>query len=163
MWERWSRAVQRRPLPAALLALAVLLALAAPALGLRLGSSDASLDPPGTTTRKAYDLLVAGFGPGSNGPLFLVSDVPAGWRAATCQRKSSGFMLRLKSLPSSQYCWPMVPARFAHVGRSGSAGGLIGLKPMWQKPMISPLSSATWKKHSPRAVGRAKVRSFSGP
>ena len=32
-----------------------------------------------------------------------VSDVPGGCRAATCHRKSSGFMLRLKSFPSSQY------------------------------------------------------------
>src|SRR5213079_1403560 len=34
---RWSHAVQRRPWPAAIIATAVLLALAAPALGMRLG------------------------------------------------------------------------------------------------------------------------------
>jgi putative drug exporter of the RND superfamily len=76
MWERWSRAVQRRPVPAALIAFAVLLALAAPALGLRLGSSDASLDPPGTTTRKAYDLISQGFGPGVNGTFLLAAELP---------------------------------------------------------------------------------------
>ena len=30
--------------------------------------------PPRRTTRKAYDLLAAGFGPGSNGPLLLVAE-----------------------------------------------------------------------------------------
>ena len=33
-------------------------------------------------------------------------------------------MLRLKSFPSSQYWLPIVPARFAQAGRSGSAGRL---------------------------------------
>ena len=34
--------------------------------------SDAGNDPAGTT-RKAYDLLADGFGPGFNGPLMLVA------------------------------------------------------------------------------------------
>ena len=45
-----------------------MLTLAAPALGLRLASSDAGNDPSSHTTRKAYDLLAKGFGPGSTGP-----------------------------------------------------------------------------------------------
>jgi putative drug exporter of the RND superfamily len=48
--------VQRRPWTAAILATAVLLALAAPALGMRLGFPDAGNDPPDTLTRQAYDL-----------------------------------------------------------------------------------------------------------
>ena len=43
---------------------AVLLALAAPALGMRLGFPDAGNDPPSTMTRQAYDLNTQGFGPG---------------------------------------------------------------------------------------------------
>jgi len=39
---RWSSFVARRPLPVAIIALAVLLALAAPALHMRLATSDAS-------------------------------------------------------------------------------------------------------------------------
>jgi putative drug exporter of the RND superfamily len=66
---RWSHAVQRRPWPAAILALVVLLALAAPALGMRLGFPDAGNDPPDTMTRQAYDLQTEGFGPGQNGPI----------------------------------------------------------------------------------------------
>jgi putative drug exporter of the RND superfamily len=73
---RWSHAVQRRPWTAAILATAVLLALAAPALGMRLGFPDAGNDPPDTMTRQAYDLQTEGFGPGTNGPLVIAAEMP---------------------------------------------------------------------------------------
>ena len=66
---RWSRVIQHRPWPAALAGTAILLVLAAPVIGLRLGSSDESNYPQDTTTKQAYDLLVEGFGKGFNGPL----------------------------------------------------------------------------------------------
>ena len=74
-WERWSHMVQRRPWIAVTVALAVLLGLALPATKLRLGSSDAGVDPPGTTTRKAYDLIAEGFGAGTNGSFLLVAEL----------------------------------------------------------------------------------------
>jgi RND superfamily putative drug exporter len=73
---RWSHAVQRRPWPAAIVATAILLALAAPALGMRLGFPDAGNDPPDTLTRQAYDLQTEGFGPGTNGPLVIAAELP---------------------------------------------------------------------------------------
>jgi RND superfamily putative drug exporter len=73
---RWSRFVQRRPWPAAIVATAILLALAAPVLGLRLGFPDAGNDQSDTTTRRAYDLVARGFGPGANGPLLIAVDLP---------------------------------------------------------------------------------------
>jgi putative drug exporter of the RND superfamily len=73
---RWSHAVQRRPWIAAIAATAVLLALAAPALGMRLGFPDAGNDPPDTMTRQAYDLNTEGFGPGTNGPLVIAAGLP---------------------------------------------------------------------------------------
>jgi putative drug exporter of the RND superfamily len=73
---RWSHAVQRRPWTAAIAATAVLLALAAPALGMRLGFPDAGNDPPSTMTRQAYDLNTEGFGAGANGPLVIAADLP---------------------------------------------------------------------------------------
>jgi RND superfamily putative drug exporter len=74
LWHRWARMVQRRPAPIALSGLAVLIVLALPALGLRLGISDHSNDPADTTTHKAYDLIAEGFGPGANGPMLVVAD-----------------------------------------------------------------------------------------
>jgi RND superfamily putative drug exporter len=73
---RWSHAMQRRPWAAAIVATAVLLALAAPALGMRLGFPDAGNDPPDTMTRQAYDLNAEGFGPGTNGPLVIAAELP---------------------------------------------------------------------------------------
>ena len=71
-WRRWATVVQRRPLPPLLVAVAALLALSAPALDMRLGFADAGNDPASSTSRKAYDLLAEGFGPGFNGPLVVV-------------------------------------------------------------------------------------------
>jgi RND superfamily putative drug exporter len=76
-WGRWSELVQRRPWPSAVVALLILLALASPALHLRLGTSDAGLDPEGTTTRNAYDLIAKGFGAGVNGSFLLAAKLPA--------------------------------------------------------------------------------------
>jgi RND superfamily putative drug exporter len=75
---RWSRFVADRPLPVAVLALAVLIALALPALHMRLATSDASTYKKGDTTRTAYDLLKQGFGPGFNAPLLLAVELPKG-------------------------------------------------------------------------------------
>ncbi len=73
VWLRWSRFVQRRPWTIAVVATLVMLAIAAPALALRLGSSDASNDPRNFTAHKAYELLAQGFGKGFNGPLTVVT------------------------------------------------------------------------------------------
>ena len=69
---RWSATVQRRPRSIALLAVVVMAVLALPVLSLRLGATDQGNDDASTTTRKAYDLLAEGFGPGFNGPLQVV-------------------------------------------------------------------------------------------
>jgi putative drug exporter of the RND superfamily len=71
---RWSRLIQRRAGVATLAAAAVLIALTAPALGLRFGFPDEGNDPAGSSTRNAYDLVSRGFGPGSTGPLLVVSE-----------------------------------------------------------------------------------------
>ena len=70
-WYRWSRFVQHRPWPSALAAAAVLLLLAVPLFSIRLGFGDLGNQPEDTTVRRAYDLLADGFGPGTNGPLFI--------------------------------------------------------------------------------------------
>ncbi len=75
-WLRWVQGVQRRPAVTAVAATALMLALAAPALGLRLASSDAGNDPTTQTTRQAFDLLAKGFGPGFNGPLQMAVALP---------------------------------------------------------------------------------------
>ncbi|MEZ0577276.1 MMPL family transporter [Nocardioides sp. MH1] len=72
---RWAATVARRPVAWALLALTVMVALAAPALGMRTWPQDGGSDPRSSTTRAAYDLISDGFGPGANGPITLVADL----------------------------------------------------------------------------------------
>ncbi len=73
-WPRWADFIQRQPVLPAVVALIVVVLVAMPFFSLRLGSSDQGNDPTYTTTRQAYDLLSAGFGPGFNGPLQLVAE-----------------------------------------------------------------------------------------
>jgi putative drug exporter of the RND superfamily len=74
---RWSRLVQRRALLFTIPGALILMILALPLFSIQLGFADAGNDPEGTTTRRAYDLLEEGFGPGANGPLILVTTLPA--------------------------------------------------------------------------------------
>jgi RND superfamily putative drug exporter len=81
VWHRWSRVIQRRPWPAALAGLAILLVLAVPVFSMRLGFSDAGNRSESDTTRRAYDLISEGFGPGFNGPFLLAAETPGGAHA----------------------------------------------------------------------------------
>jgi RND superfamily putative drug exporter len=76
-WARWADRVGRRPWPYLLVSLALLLALAAPLVSIRLGQTDAGTLPKSSTQRRAYDLLAQAFGPGFNGPFTIVVELPA--------------------------------------------------------------------------------------
>ena len=72
---RWSRTIQRRPLLWVVAGASLLLVLAAPVFGMRLGFSDEGNYADDSYTRQAYDLLAEGFGAGFNGP-FMITVVP---------------------------------------------------------------------------------------
>jgi RND superfamily putative drug exporter len=92
---RWGRRVQQRPWLAAIAGVAVLLVLASPFAGLRLGFPDRGNDATGTTTRQAYDLVAEGFGPGANGPLLVAA--PA--NGAGDEQKMSALAATLREQP----------------------------------------------------------------
>jgi putative drug exporter of the RND superfamily len=75
-WFRWSRIIQRRPVPALVIGLLVIGTLIIPFFRLRLGVADAGNSPESRTSRRAYDLLSEGFGPGFNGPFLIVAELP---------------------------------------------------------------------------------------
>jgi RND superfamily putative drug exporter len=81
MWQRWARTIQRRPWPIAIAGFLFLVIMALPVFSLRLGSADASNDPKGSTTHKAYNLIAKGFGPGTNGPVLVVATGPGAARS----------------------------------------------------------------------------------
>ena len=71
---RWGRKVSDRPWPWAAGAVVLLLALSVPLLKIQLGQLDAGTNPTSESSRRAYDLIKQGFGPGANGPLTVVVD-----------------------------------------------------------------------------------------
>ncbi|MFD5160382.1 MMPL family transporter [Streptomyces hawaiiensis] len=102
-WRQLASAVQRRPLPSLLAAVVALLALSAPALGMRLGFADAGNDPASSTSRRAYDLLAEGFGAGFNGPLLAVGrgDTAAAEQLRTTLTDTEGIAAATPPLPST--------------------------------------------------------------
>ena len=70
-----------RAIALALVGIAALMVIAIPSFSLRLGLPLGSADNADTTQHKAYDLIAEKFGPGSDGPLLVVADLPAGTTA----------------------------------------------------------------------------------
>jgi RND superfamily putative drug exporter len=85
-WARWAGLLRAHPALFTALAAGVMIVLSIPFFSMRLGASDSGTDPSGTTTRKAYDLLAKGFGPGYNGPLQLVARVDGPTQRAAFER-----------------------------------------------------------------------------
>jgi RND superfamily putative drug exporter len=79
---RWGRFVSRRAKVVLPVTLVVLLLLASPVLAVRLGLADSGTAPKDQTTRKAYDLLTTGFGPGFTEPIPVVVDLQGDHQAA---------------------------------------------------------------------------------
>lgn len=75
MWARIADAVTTKPWPFTIGATVLLLVMAAPMLTMSFGQTDASALPPSTTAYQANELLTEGFGPGSTGPLAVVSQL----------------------------------------------------------------------------------------
>jgi RND superfamily putative drug exporter len=72
---RWGRFVTANAKVVFPVVLVLVLALAATSGLVRLGASDQGTQPKEQTSRRAYDLLADGFGPGFNGPIPIVVDV----------------------------------------------------------------------------------------
>jgi len=72
---RWGRFVTANAKAVFVVVLLVVIALASTSTLVRLGASDQGTQPTAQTSRRAYDLLAEGFGPGFNGPIPIVVDV----------------------------------------------------------------------------------------
>ena len=105
-WFRWSRFVQKRPWTSFIAGLGVLLVLTIPLFGMRLALSDNGNRAEWQTARRAYDLLAEGFGPGFNGPLQLVAEVPEGTSQDTIDRIGAA----VTADPDVVFVSPAVPA-----------------------------------------------------
>jgi RND superfamily putative drug exporter len=145
-WEWWIRRIQRRPWIAAAAATGLLLALASPALDLRLGNTDAGNDPTSQTTRRGYDLLARGFGKGFNGPLLLVAKLPRPGDAAALDQLAAA----LRRTPDVAAVTPPLVSRSGEVATvsafprsSPQSGETESLVARLRADVIPPLARAT--------------------
>ncbi len=73
-WARWTAGAMKRPGITLTVGLVLLLALASPALGMKLGMPGARVVDEGRSSRDGYELVVSAFGPGAAAPLFVTVD-----------------------------------------------------------------------------------------
>ncbi|MHB1138454.1 MAG: MMPL family transporter, partial [Microthrixaceae bacterium] len=108
--------------------------LAIPVFGIRLGFSDAGNLAEDNTGRKAYDMISDGFGPGSNGRLLLVAEVPEG--AAASSAPFLAVSDAVATLPGVASVSPPVPSDMADPTASAAV--------IWTVvPTTSPQDQAT--------------------
>jgi uncharacterized membrane protein YdfJ with MMPL/SSD domain len=74
--QRWAEMIQRRPVAAAVASTIILLALAAPALGMKLNFPDESAQARGTMGYASYATMARGFGPGFDAPVIVAAALP---------------------------------------------------------------------------------------
>ena len=103
-YQPWSRryvtTLKRAPVAVVLAAIVLLLAIATPFLHIRLGLPDQGSQPTSQTTRRAYDLVSEGFGPGANGPLLVVVYGPGGITPAQKQAFTAFYDQQRAHLPA---------------------------------------------------------------
>ncbi|AZM64793.1 MMPL family transporter [Streptomyces sp. WAC 01420] len=93
MGVRWTQGVLRHPVRTLILGTVALIALALPAMQLKLALTDEGSAATSTSGRQAYDVITDAFGPGANGPLVVLveNDDPAAVTAtATAVEKELG-------------------------------------------------------------------------
>jgi RND superfamily putative drug exporter len=74
-WTRWTARAMKRPVITLVTGLGLLLILAAPAVGMRLGMPAAGVVDRGYQSRDGYDAVVEYFGPGAPAPMFATVPV----------------------------------------------------------------------------------------
>ncbi|MCB0995325.1 MAG: MMPL family transporter, partial [Acidimicrobiales bacterium] len=73
-WARWTGAALARPGRTLALGLGLLLLLAVPAVGMRLGMPGARVVDEGNSSRDGYEMVVESFGDGAAAPVFITVD-----------------------------------------------------------------------------------------
>jgi RND superfamily putative drug exporter len=105
-WRRWAGTVLRWRWGAVALATAVLVVLALPLAGLRLGTADGGSQSSDTTQRRAYDLIADGFGPGWAGPLLVTVEYPSGASSQQVQHDAGGMRQAIAAADGVQQVSP---------------------------------------------------------
>jgi RND superfamily putative drug exporter len=154
IWARWARTVARHAWPFAILGTAILLVLATPFLSMRLGESDDGTLPTSTTQRQAYDLVARGFGPGTNGPLLVVVELPTAADTAVADEVETA----LKATPGVD---SVLPAQFN--GTDGDVAVIVAFPTTAPDSEATASLVATLRDHVlPGAIGASGAKAYVG-
>lgn len=94
-----------------------LLALAVPALDMRLGLPDGGSEPEGSLAKTAYTITEDSFGAGANGPLLVAAELPDGLNEAGIQRAQ---LTVAKALADLDDVRAVAPAAVSEDGRTAA-------------------------------------------
>jgi uncharacterized membrane protein YdfJ with MMPL/SSD domain len=153
---RWAAVVQRRPAVAAILSAAVILVLAAPALGIKLSMPDESAQARGTMGYASYATMADGFGPGFDAPLIVAARLPAGGAHGAGLTTLAG---ALRATPGIAAVTPTVTST------DGRAAMVIAYPTTGeQNPATDTLVNQITNKVLPRATAGTGIRAYvTGP
>ena len=82
-WGRYAERIGAHPWRYLTAGAGLLIVLAIPVLSMTLGHVDAGADPQNYTDKRSYDAISSAFGPGTNGPLTIVVELPQGGSAGS--------------------------------------------------------------------------------
>lgn len=108
---RWSRGVTRHPVLALLAAVVAVGVVAVPFASLRTALPSAENGDPASSSRQAYDLLVEGFGQGSQATLVVLVDAEAGTSPQALGATAAAVKTRVEALPDAVAVTPPVPSK----------------------------------------------------
>jgi len=153
--ERWAGLVQRRPVIAAVLSAGAILALAAPALGMKLSMPDESAQARSTMGYASYATMAKGFGPGFDAPLIVAATLPPGAASADTSRLAAA----VRATPGVVGVTPV------RVSADGRAAMLIAYPATGeQNPATDSLVNRISGTVLPRATAGTGVRAYvTGP
>jgi RND superfamily putative drug exporter len=151
--ERWARAVQRRPVLAAIGATVIVLVLAAPALGMKLSFPDESAQARGTMGYASYATMARGFGPGFDAPLIVAASLPSP------SASTAGLAAAVRRTPGVARVTPVV------VSPDGKAAMLIAYPSSGeQDPATDTLVNSLASRVLPAATAGTGIRAYlTGP
>jgi RND superfamily putative drug exporter len=153
--ERWAAVIQRRPVIAAVLSATAILALAAPALGMKLSMPDESAEARGTMGYATYATMAKGFGPGFDAPLIVAATLPSRAAGAEAPRLAAA----VRATPGVAGVTPV------RVSADGRAAMLIAYPATGeQNPATDTLVNRISATVLPRATAGTGIRAYvTGP
>jgi uncharacterized membrane protein YdfJ with MMPL/SSD domain len=151
--ERWAAMIQRRPVLAAVVSTGILLALAAPALGMKLNFPDESAQARGTMGYASYATMARGFGPGFDAPVIVAAALP------TPGASTAALAAAIRTTPGVAGVTPVVRSA------DGKAAMMIAYPATGeQDPATNTLVNHIKTDVLPRATAGTRIRAYlTGP